>query len=328
MGPQEMLDRAEVKNKWQLTPLKDFKSPRLTERMWRTAVVVLLTSLIYEYLIPGGRNPCFALIGAVYGVGSRFEEGFHNGINRLIGTFVGGILVIPFYMLYQKYGCNMQFGGDDQWSNMLGGTELIRRKLGKDAHAMTITLLLNSEGNKMGKTAKGAVWLDPEKTSPFDFYQYWRNVSDDDVLKCLRMLTFLPLEQIDEMDKWEGSQLNQAKEILAFELTKMVHGEEEAAKAQEGARALFSSGNAAQMPEVELTDADFEDGQIGILNLLVKAGLAPSNGEARRNVQQGGVSIDGNKVEDVRAQISKDSIGEDGIVLKRGKKKFMKIVVR
>ena len=233
-----------------------------------------------------------------------------------------------FYALFQKYGCNMQFGGDDQWSNMLGGTELIRRKLGKDAYAMTINLLLNSEGKKMGKTQSGAVWLDPEKTSPFDFYQYWRNVSDDDVLKCLRMLTFLPLEQIDEMDKWEGSQLNQAKEILAFELTKMVHGEEEAAKAQEGARALFSNGNAAQMPEVELTDADFEDGQIGILNLLVKAGLAPSNGEARRNVQQGGVSIDGNKVEDVRAQISKDSIGEDGIVLKRGKKKFMKIVVR
>ena len=233
-----------------------------------------------------------------------------------------------FYALFQKYGCNMQFGGDDQWSNMLGGTELIRRKLGKDAYAMTINLLLNSEGKKMGKTQSGAVWLDPEKTSPFDFYQYWRNVSDDDVLKCLRMLTFLPLEQIDEMDKWEGSQLNQAKEILAFELTKMVHGEEEATKAQEGARALFSSGNAAQMPEVELTDADFEDGQIGILNLLVKAGLAPSNGEARRNVQQGGVSIDGNKVEDVRAQISKDSIGGDGIVLKRGKKKFMKIVVR
>ena len=233
-----------------------------------------------------------------------------------------------FYALFRKYGCNMQFGGDDQWSNMLGGTELIRRKLGKDAYAMTINLLLNSEGKKMGKTQSGAVWLDPEKTSPFDFYQYWRNVSDDDVLKCLRMLTFLPLEQIDEMDKWEGSQLNQAKEILAFELTKMVHGEEEATKAQEGARALFSSGNAAQMPEVELTDADFEDGQIGILNLLVKAGLAPSNGEARRNVQQGGVSIDGNKVEDVRAQISKDSIGGDGIVLKRGKKKFMKIVVR
>lgn len=233
-----------------------------------------------------------------------------------------------FYALFQKYGCNMQFGGDDQWSNMLGGTELIRRKLGKDAYAMTINLLLNSEGKKMGKTQSGAVWLDPEKTSPFDFYQYWRNVSDADVLKCLRMLTFLPLEQIDEMDQWEGSQLNQAKEILAYELTKLVHGEEEAQKAQEGARALFASGSAAQMPEVELTDDDFEEGSIGILNLLVKAGLAPSNGEARRNVQQGGVSIDGEKVGDARMQISRESIGEAGIVLKRGKKKFMRIVVK
>ena len=233
-----------------------------------------------------------------------------------------------FYTLYQKYGCNMEFGGDDQWSNMLGGTELIRRKLGKDAYAMTINLLLNSEGKKMGKTQSGAVWLDPNKTSPFDFYQYWRNVSDADVLKCLRMLTFLPLEQIDEMDKWEGSQLNQAKEILAFELTKLVHGEEEATKAQEGARALFSSGNAADMPIVELTDEDFADGQIGILNLLVKAGLAPSNAEARRNVQQGGVAIDGEKVEDPKYAVAKDSIGADGIVLKRGKKKFMKVVVK
>ena len=232
-----------------------------------------------------------------------------------------------FYNLYQKYGCNMEFGGDDQWSNMLGGTELIRRKLGKDAYAMTINLLLNSEGKKMGKTQSGAVWLDPEKTSPFDFYQYWRNVSDADVLKCLRMLTFLPLEQIDEMDKWEGNQLNQAKEILAFELTKLVHGEEEAVKAQEGAKALFASGNAADMPEVKLTDEDFNDGQIGILNLLVKAGLAASNGEARRNVQQGGVSIDGEKIDAVKAMIAKDSIGEEGIVLKRGKKKFMKIVL-
>ena len=233
-----------------------------------------------------------------------------------------------FYTLYQKYGCNMEFGGDDQWSNMLGGTELIRRKLGKDAYAMTINLLLNSEGKKMGKTQSGAVWLDPNKTSPFDFYQYWRNVSDADVLKCLRMLTFLPLEQIDEMDKWEGSQLNQAKEILAFELTKLVHGEEEATKAQEGARALFSSGNAADMPVVELTDEDFADGQIGILNLLVKAGLAPSNAEARRNVQQGGVAIDGEKVDDPKYAVAKDSIGADGIVLKRGKKKFMKVVVK
>ena len=232
-----------------------------------------------------------------------------------------------FYVLYQKYGCNMQFGGDDQWSNMLGGTELIRRKLGKDAYAMTINLLLNSEGKKMGKTQSGAVWLDKDKTSVFDFYQYWRNVSDADVLKCLRMLTFLPLEQIDEMDKWEGSQLNEAKEILAYELTSLVHGEDEAKKAQEGARELFSSGNAAQMPETKLSDDDFEDGKIGLLRLLVKAGLASSNGEARRNVEQGGVMIDGEKASDVKMQIAKDEFCGDGIVLKRGKKKFMKVTV-
>ena len=232
-----------------------------------------------------------------------------------------------FYALFQKYGCNMQFGGDDQWSNMLGGTRLIHYKLGKDAYAMTINLLLNSEGKKMGKTQSGAVWLDPEKTSPFDFYQYWRNVADDDVLKCLRMLTFLPLEQIDEMDTWEGSQLNQAKEILAYELTKLVHGEEEAKKAQDSAKALFASGNAADMPEVVLTDADFEEGSIGILRLLVKAGLAPSNGEARRNVEQGGVSVDGEKITDPKAQLTKDTFAGDGVVLKRGKKKFMKIVL-
>ncbi len=234
-----------------------------------------------------------------------------------------------FYALFRKYGCNMQFGGDDQWSNMLGGTELIRRKLGKDAYAMTINLLLNSEGKKMGKTQSGAVWLDPNKTSPFDFYQYWRNVADADVLKCLRMLTFLPLEQIEEMDHWEGSRLNEAKEILAFELTKLVHGEEEARKAQEGARALFAGGgNTDNMPETTLSDDDFEEGQIGILKLLVKAGLAASNGEARRNVEQGGVSVDGDKVTDVKAQIAKGSIGEDGIVLKRGKKKFMRVTVK
>ena len=235
-----------------------------------------------------------------------------------------------FYTLYQKYGCNMEFGGDDQWSNMLGGTELIRRKLGKDAYAMTINLLLNSEGKKMGKTQSGAVWLDPDKTSPFDFFQYWRNVSDADVLKCLRMLTFLPLEQIDEMDKWEGSKLNEAKEILAFELTKLVHGEEEANKAKEGARALFAGGgNTSQMPVTELSGEDFDvDGNIGILTLLVKAGLASSNGEARRNVQQGGVSVDGEKVTEPKSVINKDNITEDGIVLKRGKKKFMKIVVK
>ena len=231
-----------------------------------------------------------------------------------------------FYCLFQKYGCNMQFGGDDQWSNMLGGTELIRRKLGKDAYAMTIQLLLNSEGKKMGKTQSGAVWLDADKTSPFDFYQYWRNVGDAEVLKCLRMLTFLPLEQIDEMDQWEGSQLNKAKEILAYELTKMVHGEEEANKAQEGARSLFSSGTATEMPQARLSDADFEDGSIGILTLLVKAGLAPSNGEARRNVQQGGVSVDGEKVTDAKMQITKEQIGGDGIIVKRGKKKFVRII--
>ena len=328
MGPQEMLDRAEVKNKWQLTPLKDFKSPRLTERMWRTAVVVLLTSLIYEYLIPGGRNPCFALIGAVYGVGSRFEEGFHNGINRLIGTFVGGILVIPFYMLYQKYGCTMQFGGDDQWANMLGGTELIRRKLGKDAYAMTITLLLNSEGKKMGKTQSGAVWLDPEKTSPFDFYQYWRNVDDADVIKCMRLLTFLPLEEIDEMAKWEGSQLNKAKEILAYELTNLVHGEEEAKKAQEGARAVFSTGSSEHMPTSELSAEDFTDDKIDIVTLLVKAELAKTRNEGRRAVEQGGVSVDGEKITDPKYAVEKAAFGEDGIVLKKGKKNFKKICVK
>ena len=200
-----------------------------------------------------------------------------------------------FYELFQRYGCNLQFGGDDQWSNMLGGTELIRRKLGKNASAMTITLLLNSEGKKMGKTQSGAVWLDPNKTSPFDFYQYWRNVGDADVLKCLRMLTFLPLEQIDEMDKWEGSQLNQAKEILAFELTKLVHGEEEATKAQESARALFSAGSAADMPTTTLTEADLRDGSIDILGILVAAGLCPTRSEARRNVQQGGVTVNGGR---------------------------------
>ena len=233
-----------------------------------------------------------------------------------------------FYELFQRYGCNMQFGGDDQWSNMLGGTELIRRKLGKDAHAMTITLLLNSEGKKMGKTQSGAVWLDPEKTSPFDFYQYWRNVGDADVLKCLRMLTFLPLEQIDEMDKWEGSQLNKAKEILAFELTKLVHGEEEATKAQEGARALFAGGaNTENMPTCELGEEDFTDGNIDILTVLTKSGLAASRSEARRNVEQGGVSINGDQVKDIKKTFTKDDFGGDGMIVKRGKKNFMKVTL-
>lgn len=234
-----------------------------------------------------------------------------------------------FYELFKRYGCNMQFGGDDQWSNMLGGTELIRRKLGKDAHAMTITLLLNSEGKKMGKTQSGAVWLDPEKTSPFDFYQYWRNVGDSDVLKCLRMLTFLPLEQIDEMDKWEGSQLNQAKEILAFELTKLVHGEEEAAKAQEGARALFAAGASTEnIPAFELSEEDFTEGTIDILSILNKSGLAASRSEARRNVEQGGVSVDGNPVKDIKAVFSREQFAGDGMVVKRGKKNFKKIVLK
>ena len=231
-----------------------------------------------------------------------------------------------FYMLYQKYGCNMQFGGDDQWSNMLGGTELIRRKLGKDAHAMTITLLLNSEGKKMGKTQSGAVWLDPNKTTPFEFYQYWRNVADADVLKCLRMLTFLPLEQIDEMDKWEGSQLNTAKEILAYELTKLVHGEEEAEKAQTAARALFSGqGSLENMPSYNLTAEDFTDGSIDILAVLQKSGLAPTRSEARRNVEQGGVSVNGEQVKDIKASYTREDCAGEGMVVKRGKKKFMKV---
>ena len=233
-----------------------------------------------------------------------------------------------FYELYKRYGCNMQFGGDDQWSNMLGGTELIRRKLNKDAYAMTITLLLNSEGKKMGKTQSGAVWLDPNKTSPFDFYQYWRNVADADVLKCLRMLTFLPLEQVDEMDKWEGSQLNQAKEILAYELTGLVHGEEEAKKAQNGARALFSSGNAADMPTVELAEEDFKDGAVDILTMLTVSGLAKSRSDGRKNVEQGGVSIDGEKITDIHYTMPKEAFEKDGVVLKRGKKSFKKICLK
>ncbi len=233
-----------------------------------------------------------------------------------------------FYHLFQTHGCNLQFGGNDQWSNMLGGTELIRRKLGKDAHAMTITLLLNSEGKKMGKTASGAVWLDANKTTPYDFYQYWRNVSDDDVLKCLRMLTFLPREQIDEMDQWEGSQLNTAKEILAYELTKLVHGEEEAEKAQQAARALFAgAGNSADMPSTTLTAEDLTDGAIGILSLMVKAGLAASNGEARRLVQQGGVSVNDVKVTDPAMTLATADFGDDGLIIKKGKKVYHKVLL-
>lgn len=233
-----------------------------------------------------------------------------------------------FYMLFQKYGCNMQFGGDDQWSNMLGGTELIRRKLGKDAYAMTITLLLNSEGKKMGKTQKGAVWLDPKKTSPFDFYQYWRNVADADVLRFIRMLTFLPLEEIDAMDTWEGSQLNKAKEILAFELTKLVHGEEEAQAAMDSARSLFASGNSQQMPTSTLTEDDLENGGLDIVSILVKSGLVPSRSEGRRAVQQGGVTVDGEKIDDFKKVFAGEALEGEGIIVKRGKKNFKRVVLK
>ena len=233
-----------------------------------------------------------------------------------------------FLALYQKYGCNMQFGGDDQWSNMLGGTELIRRKLGKDAYAMTITLLLNSEGKKMGKTQKGAVWLDAEKTSPFEFYQYWRNVADADVLKCIKMLTFLPLEEIEKMEGWEGSQLNTAKEILAFELTKLVHGEEEATKAQESAKALFAGGGSLEnMPTAELTSEDFTDGKIDLIGVLVKAGLNPSRSEARRAIEQGGVTVNDEKITDIKKEFAAEDFGE-GMIVRRGKKNYKKVVVK
>ncbi len=232
-----------------------------------------------------------------------------------------------FYQLYLRYGCNMQFGGDDQWSNMLGGTELIRRKLGVDAHAMTITLLLTSEGKKMGKTQTGAVWLDPDKTSPYEFYQYWRNVDDADVLKCLRMLTFLPLEEIDEMDKWEGSELNRAKEILAYELTSLVHGEDEAKKAETSAKSIFMGGSAEEMPTSELGDEDLIDGEADILTVLVKSGLCSSRSDARRTVDQGGVTVDGEPVKDIKTSYNKEQLKGNGIVVKRGKKNFRRVKV-
>lgn len=272
------------------------------------------------------------------------EVGSHFSVNRMLSaecykqrmekglTFLEFNYMImqayDFYALYEKYGCNLQFGGDDQWGNMLAGTELIRRKLGKDASAMTITLLLNSEGKKMGKTQSGAVWIDPEKTLPFDFYQYWRNIGDADVLKCIRMLTFLPIEEINAMDSWEGSQLNKAKEILAYELTQMIHGEEEAVKAQESAKALFSQGNAADMPTAELAEEDFEEESIDILTLLLKCGLVPSKSEARRAVEQGGVTMDGEKLTDLRKTFAKAEFAGEGIVLKKGKKNFRKVVVK
>ena len=231
-----------------------------------------------------------------------------------------------FYTLYQKYGCNLQFGGDDQWSNMLGGTELIRRKLGKDASAMTITLLLNSEGKKMGKTQKGAVWLDPEKTSPYEFFQYWRNVDDADVIKCLKMLTFLPLSEIEKMENWEGSQLNEAKEILAYELTALVHGKEEAEKAKERARSVFGAGDASNMPTATVDDDCFKDGEVDLITLLVAGGLCQTRSDARRNIEQGGVTVNGEKETDFKKTYTKDNFG-DGIVIKRGKKNFKKLVL-
>ena len=269
-------------------------------------------------------------VGACFSVNNMlrakcYEQRMEKGLSFLEFNYMI-MQSYDFYHLFQHYGCNMQFGGDDQWSNMLGGTELIRRKLGKDAQAMTITLLLNSEGKKMGKTASGAVWLDPNKTTPYDFYQYWRNVGDQDVLKCIRMLTFLPLEQIDEMDKWEGSQLNRAKEILAYELTALVHGEGEARKAEESAKALFGAGgNNANMPTSTLTDADFENGNINILSMLVATGLCPSRGEARRLVQQGGVTVDDVKVASIDESLARERFEGEGIIVRKGKKVFHRV---
>ncbi len=270
-------------------------------------------------------------VGACFSVNNMLRaECYKQRMEKGLSFFEFNYMIMQsydFYYLFQHYDCNMQFGGDDQWSNMLGGTELIRKKLGKDAHAMTITLLTDSHGMKMGKTAGNAVWLDPNKTSPFDFYQYWRNVDDADVLKCIRMLTFLPLEQIDEMAKWEGSELNRAKEILAYELTSMVHGEEEAKKAEASAKALFSAGDGANAPMTELSEADLTDGAIDILTLLVKTGLCPSKSDARRNVQQGGVTVDDAKLNDIGASFSAEQL-KAGILVKRGKKNFQKVVLK
>ena len=269
-------------------------------------------------------------VGACFSVNNMlrakcYEQRMEKGLSFLEFNYMI-MQSYDFYHLFQHYGCNMQFGGDDQWSNMLGGTELIRRKLGKDAHAMTITLLTDSQGHKMGKTAGNAVWLDPKKTSPYDFYQYWRNVGDSDVLKCIRMLTFLPLEQIDEMDKWEGSQLNRAKEILAYELTALVHGEEEAKKAEESAKALFGAGgDSANMPTSVLTDADFENGSINVLSMLVTTGLCPSRGEARRLVQQGGVTIDDVKVASIDESLARERFEGEGVIVRKGKKVFHRV---
>ncbi len=271
-------------------------------------------------------------VGAHFSVNNMLRaECYKQRMEKGLSFFEFNYMIMQaydFYMLYQKYGCNMQFGGDDQWSNMLAGTELIRRKLHKDAHAMTITLLLNSEGKKMGKTQSGAVWLDPDKTSPFDFYQYWRNVDDADVLKCIRLLTFLPIEQIEEMNSWEGSQLNTAKEILAYELTSLVHGEDEAKKAQEGAKALFGAGPAADVPTTVLSAEDLRDGAIDLISVLVTSELASTRSEGRRAIEQGGVSVDGEKITDVKYLVSADQLSGEGIMVRRGKKKFKKVCLQ
>ena len=285
-----------------------------------------------EWLVPLNYIELLREVGACFSVNNMLRaECYKQRMERGLSFLEFNYMIMQsydFYYMFQHYGCNMQFGGNDQWSNMLGGTELIRKKLGKDAHCMTITLLLNSEGKKMGKTAAGAVWLDPNKTSPYEFYQYWRNVGDADVLKCIRMLTFLPLEQIDEMDKWEGSQLNRAKEILAYELTSLVHGEEEAKKAEASAKALFAGGaEGGNVPTTELSDADLVDGKLDILSILVKSGLCASKSEARRNVQQGGVTVDDAKITDIAAAYDAEALRK-GIMVRRGKKNFNRIVLK
>ena len=284
-----------------------------------------------EWLVPLNYIELLREVGACFSVNNMLRaECYKQRMERGLSFLEFNYMIMQsydWYYMFQHYGCNMQCGGNDQWSNMLGGTELIRKKLGQDAHALTITLLLTSEGKKMGKTAAGAVWLDPNKTSPFEFYQYWRNVADADVLKCIRMLTFLPLEQIDEMDKWEGSQLNKAKEILAYELTKLVHGVEEAEKAQASARALFGGSEGGDVPSTELTEADLVDGKLDILSILVKCGLCASKSDARRNVQQGGVAVDDEKVDDIAACFDADTLRK-GIVVRRGKKNYNKVVLK
>ena len=284
-----------------------------------------------EWLVPLNYIELLREVGACFSVNNMLRaECYKQRMERGLSFLEFNYMIMQsydFYYMFQHYGCNMQFGGNDQWSNMLGGTELIRKKLGQDAHAMTITLLLNSEGKKMGKTASGAVWLDPNKTSPFEFYQYWRNVGDADVLKCIRMLTFLPLEQIDEMDGWEGSQLNKAKEILAFELTKLVHGEEEAKKAEASAKALFGGAAGGDIPTTELTGDDLTDGKLDLLTALVKSGLCATKSDARRNVQQGGVTVDDEKVTDIAAALDEEKL-HAGVILRRGKKNYNKLLLK